>query len=87
MTIINQKQGLTGAVEYNTDLWRAATISRLLKNFETLLTHVLADPDARLSDLKESLHEAEQQRQLQEQEAAKNARLKKLSSIRLSVSK
>ena len=86
MTIINQKQGLTGAVEYNTDLWRAGTISRLLTNFETLLTHVVADPDARLGDLKESLNEAERQRQLQGQEAVKNARLQKLSSIRLKTS-
>jgi len=87
MTIINQKQGLTGAVEYNTDLWRASTISRLLKNFETLLTHVVADPDARLSDLQETLNEAERQRQVQEQEAVKNTRFQKLNSIRLRTSR
>jgi hypothetical protein len=82
ITIVNQKQGLTGALEYNTDLWSAATIGRMLKNFETLLTHVVGDPDARLSYLKESLNEAERQQQLKEQEAVKDARHKKLRGIR-----
>src|SRR5215216_613453 len=80
MTIVNLKQGLAGSVEYNTDLWRDATISGMIKNFEILLTHVVANPDSRLSDFKESLNEVERQRQLQEQEAVKNARHKKLRS-------
>ncbi|MFI3156897.1 MAG: amino acid adenylation domain-containing protein, partial [Methylococcaceae bacterium] len=44
-------QGLTGGVEYATDLFEAATISRLIGHFQTLLEGIAARPEARLSDL------------------------------------
>jgi len=43
--------GLTGAVRYSTDLFDAATITRMLGHFSTLLEGVVANPDQRLSDL------------------------------------
>ena len=45
------EQGLTGAIEYNTDLFRADTITRMLEHFRTLLTSIAANPDKRLSEL------------------------------------
>ena len=36
---------------YNTDLFEAATIARMLAHFQTLLEAVVADPEQRLSDL------------------------------------
>ena len=39
------------AFVYNTDLFEAATIARMLGNFQTLLEAVVADPEQRLSDL------------------------------------
>ncbi len=46
-----QPQGLIGSLEYNTDLFDAATITRMLGHFQTLLECVTADPDQRLSTL------------------------------------
>ncbi len=44
-------QGLAGRVEYATDLFEAATIERLIGHFRTLLEGIIAQPDARLSEL------------------------------------
>ncbi|MGB7946975.1 MAG: amino acid adenylation domain-containing protein, partial [Candidatus Binatia bacterium] len=60
-----QPQGLVGSLEYNTDLFDAATITRMLGNFETLLEGIAADPDRRLSTLS-LLTEAERQQVLVE---------------------
>jgi amino acid adenylation domain-containing protein len=37
--------------EYNTDLFDATTISRMMGHFQTLLEGIVADPDQRISDL------------------------------------
>ncbi|HEX6288073.1 MAG TPA: amino acid adenylation domain-containing protein [Herpetosiphonaceae bacterium] len=42
---------LLGMLEYNTDLFDATTITRLLTHFHTLLAAAVANPDRRLSDL------------------------------------
>jgi len=44
-------KGLTARMEYNTDLFDATTIQRMLEHFRVLLEGVVADPDKRLSDL------------------------------------
>src|SRR5262249_18966295 len=45
------EQGLTGRLEYNTDLFEAATARRLLGHFRNLLEIAVADPARRLSEL------------------------------------
>ncbi|MBD2417074.1 amino acid adenylation domain-containing protein, partial [Anabaena cylindrica FACHB-243] len=45
------ESGLIGEVEYNTDLFDAATISSMVGHLETLLTAVAANPDQRLLEL------------------------------------
>jgi aspartate racemase len=49
--IMETPQGLIGTVEYSTDLFVPATISRMLGHFQTLLEGILANPNQRLSDL------------------------------------
>ena len=44
-------EGLVGAMEYNTDLFDAATIDRMLGQFQALLRAVVADPARRVSEL------------------------------------
>ena len=44
-------QGLTFRLEYNTDLFDAATITRMLGHFQTLLEGIATNPDQRLTDL------------------------------------
>jgi amino acid adenylation domain-containing protein len=43
--------GLSLALTYNVDLYRASTVRRMLSHFTTLLASITADPDCRLNDL------------------------------------
>jgi aspartate racemase len=49
--MIETAQGLRASLEYNTDLFNVATITRMLGNFQTLLEGIVANPQQRLSDL------------------------------------
>jgi amino acid adenylation domain-containing protein len=57
-------QGLAGSIEYNTDLYDAATVVRMAGHFQTLLGSIVADPDRPLSRL-DLLPDAERQQLLQ----------------------
>jgi amino acid adenylation domain-containing protein len=63
VSLTDTAQGLRGVVEYNTDLFDAATIHRLLGYFQTLLAGIVTQPTARLSALP-LLTEAERQQLL-----------------------
>ncbi|MGD1922163.1 MAG: condensation domain-containing protein, partial [Pleurocapsa sp.] len=43
--------GLVGGFEYNTDLFKLETISRLIEHFRTLLQGIVNNPDCRVSEL------------------------------------
>lgn len=43
--------GLMGVFEYNTDLFEATTIDRMVGHFQTLLTGIIHNPEQRLSEL------------------------------------
>ena len=43
--------GLLASMEYNTDLFDEATISRMLRHYERLLSRVVSDPQQRLSEM------------------------------------
>jgi amino acid adenylation domain-containing protein/non-ribosomal peptide synthase protein (TIGR01720 family) len=45
------EQGLTGSLEYNTDLFDSGTAGRMVSHFETLLERLSAEPGTRLADL------------------------------------
>lgn len=51
LSMVETEQGLSGWFEYNTDLFDASTISRMIGHFQTLLTGIVANPDQRLSEL------------------------------------
>jgi len=51
LELLETPQGLKGALEYATDLFEAATITRLIGHFQTLLEGIAARPEARLSEL------------------------------------
>jgi amino acid adenylation domain-containing protein len=44
-------EGINGVLEYNTDLFGAATIERMIGHFRTLLEGIVANPDQRVSEL------------------------------------
>jgi amino acid adenylation domain-containing protein len=55
-------QELVGALEYNTDIFEDATISRMIRNFQVLLEGIVRDPDMPLGYL--PLLSSEQRHQL-----------------------
>ncbi|MBD1908662.1 non-ribosomal peptide synthetase [Funiculus sociatus GB2-A5] len=63
LTMSFAEEGLIGSLEYNTDLFDATTIKRMLGNFQTMLAGIVANPEARISELP-LLTEAERQQRL-----------------------
>ncbi|HVG19606.1 MAG TPA: condensation domain-containing protein, partial [Blastocatellia bacterium] len=51
LSIDDAEEGLCAALEYNTDLFEATTIRRMLGHFQTLLEAVAANPQERISRL------------------------------------
>jgi non-ribosomal peptide synthetase component F len=74
--------GLHGWFAYNTDLFDAATITRMIGHFETLLHGIAAQPDAPLSALREMLNEADRQEQVRKEEELEEVSLDKLRKVK-----
>ena len=51
LSLRENKLGLAGTLEYDTDLFESTTIDRILAQFETLLRGIVANPDQRLLQL------------------------------------
>ncbi len=51
LVLEESKEELHGGLEYNTDLFDATTIARMMGHFATLLESIAADPDRRLTEL------------------------------------
>ncbi|MEM1290630.1 MAG: amino acid adenylation domain-containing protein [Cyanobacteria bacterium P01_H01_bin.162] len=51
LNLQDTETGISGQVEYSTDLFDASTIARLVEHFQVLLTSIVADPAQRLSEL------------------------------------
>jgi amino acid adenylation domain-containing protein/non-ribosomal peptide synthase protein (TIGR01720 family)/FkbM family methyltransferase len=82
LNIADKAQGLIGTLQYKTDLFEVGTISRIARQFETLLTSIVADPERRLGDLREILADEERKRRsskAQEFKAADRQILKKIA--------
>ncbi len=62
LSMFEFQEGLTGCLEYNTDIFDATTIARFINNFQTLLENVLANPEQGICEL--SLLNASEKEQL-----------------------
>ena len=51
VAVEEENYALKARADYNTDLFDAATINRLLRHFQTLLESIIADPEQRISAL------------------------------------
>ncbi|ASS74700.1 hypothetical protein CIG75_06745 [Tumebacillus algifaecis] len=49
--LTEQEEGISGTVEYSTDLFQAETVARMMRHFENLLGAIAADPDAQIAAL------------------------------------
>jgi non-ribosomal peptide synthetase component F len=83
LTVRKQDEGLSCLLEYSTDLFEPATITRFLKRFEAVLGAVVADPEARLDALRRLLAEAEREEAAARQKRFREAGRKKLRELSL----
>jgi amino acid adenylation domain-containing protein/FkbM family methyltransferase len=81
LTLVEQKDGLSGTVEYSSELFEAATIVRMTEHFQTLLGSILARPDARLNEL-EYLTASEAGQREAEKKKHEQSKFKKFKSIK-----
>ncbi len=51
LSLVENSEGLTGTLEYNTDLFNAETITRLIGHFQTLLEAVVEQPETSIAQL------------------------------------
>ncbi len=51
LSMIDSEEGLTGFIEYSTDIFNPDTINRLLVHFQTLLESIVAKPQDKISEL------------------------------------
>ncbi|WP_442941967.1 amino acid adenylation domain-containing protein [Nostoc sp.] len=51
LLMTESEQGLSGSLEYNSDLFEQATITRMVGHFVTLLSGIVANPEERISQL------------------------------------
>ena len=56
------EQGLVGSLEYNADLFEAATVNRLAEHYRRLLEGLIANPEARIAEM--PMISAEESRQV-----------------------
>ncbi len=62
LSLSESEEGLTGCLEYNTDIFDSTTITQFISNFQTLLENIVTNPEQRLSEL--SLLTTSEQEQL-----------------------
>lgn len=51
LSMMDTKEGLTGTLEYNTDLFNPDTITRMVGHFQTMLESIVGDPYQGISEL------------------------------------
>ena len=87
LILTDTEQGLIADLKYSTDLFKAATVSRLLKNLEIVLNTAVKQPNIPLQDIKTILEAAnQQQRQAQAQEYQNTLEQKFMKVKRKSIS-
>ncbi len=78
----DREPGITGLLKYNTDLFDASSMTRMLENLETILRNVATQPTVTLSELKAVLVRAEKKQQIVKEQAYQNTLQQKLMSIK-----
>jgi amino acid adenylation domain-containing protein len=80
--IVEAGDELTGIWKFNSDLFDPSTILRMSKNFESLLSGIVANREATLEELIEKVNEAEKLREAADKNERRQAKLKKLGTVK-----
>ena len=82
MLTIETAHSLSVSIRYNSELFDAATITRIAKHFETLLRHVVTQADARLNALKSILASMDKQELAATRQQYREANLQRLKTVK-----
>ncbi|MBX9257864.1 amino acid adenylation domain-containing protein [Desmonostoc muscorum CCALA 125] len=82
LTMWETEQGLSGSLEYSTDLFNASAIAQFITDYEMILRAVVGQPNIRFTSIKEILTTADKQRQNTKQEEFKQARSQKFKAFK-----
>jgi non-ribosomal peptide synthetase component F len=82
LNISESGSGLYCTFEYKTNLFNQATIARIAQSFQTLLRHVIAQPNSNLSELATIITATDKQQQLSQEQEMQTASIQKLKSIK-----
>jgi acyl carrier protein len=82
LNVVDTEEGLAVTLEYKTDLFNADTAGHILRQYETLLRHVVVRPEVKLGELVDILSRADEQLRREELEAGKKANMEKLKGAR-----
>lgn len=82
LTCWENAQGIQGLFEYKTDLFKTATIERMVRSFETIINQVVAQPDMKINDLLEIVAEAERQHQKKKEKQLQASNIQKLKMVK-----
>ncbi len=74
----DREQGLSGILQYSTELFDEATMASLVERFAQVLARVAEAPDSRLSELDEALAEGERRQRSGRQEERRQKNLQQL---------
>ncbi len=80
--VIQEEGSLSCGFLYNTDIFEPASIARLVRHYELLLSEVVARPDARLTSLFDSLAESDRQQQARVEKEMEEVSYEKLRKLR-----
>lgn len=82
LAIVETNDKITAILQYNTDLFTASSIDKLLTNFETVLNTIVSQPEStRLNDIKQHLNSINKQQVKLHKKAQQESEYKKLKQI------
>ncbi|MFN6513535.1 MAG: amino acid adenylation domain-containing protein [Nostoc sp. CreGUA01] len=82
LTMWETEQGLSGSLEYSTDLFNATAIAKFITDYEIILRAVVAQPNIKFTAIKEIFAAADKQRQDAKQAEFKQARSQKFKAFK-----
>ncbi|MFN6534911.1 MAG: amino acid adenylation domain-containing protein [Nostoc sp. EkiNYC01] len=82
LTMWENERGLSGSLEYSTDLFHATAIAKIITDYEIILRAVVAQSNIKFTGIKEILAAADKQSQEAKQEEFKQARSQKFKAFK-----
>lgn len=82
LNLVEREQALIGSFEYKTDLFEAGTINSMWERYEGILGAVVAGPQLTLSQLEETIAEADRQQWDADKKELADVRLQKVLQIK-----